>query len=350
MLGFRHHDGSNQLGDLHPGAYSDTTGYRAVNTPATIVDPNRWQPLFVVNASGDVTTQVYTTPHWGRVIPFALASGSALRPVPPALYPSSDYAKQAADLVALSAGLTDFQKVTAEYFADGPSSEFPPGHWALFAQFVSRRDNHSLDDDVKMFFALGNALLDAGICAWDAKLAYDSVRPVTAIHFLYAGQTILAWGGPGQGTKPIRGEFWRPYQLATVVTPPFPEYFSGHSVFSAAGAEVLKSFTGSDALRGVGDDRARELHRRAGSGSGRGPHALVPHLLERGGRRRDVPPLGRHPFRAGRPHRPVARPRDRRAGLEEGEELLRRNGVRTRSHAAATPASGAAIPQRTAKR
>jgi hypothetical protein len=248
VLDFRHHDGSNQLGDLHPGAYSDTTGYRAVNTPTTIVDPNRWQPLFVINAKGDLTTQVYTTPHWGRVIPFAMPSGSALRPLPPALYPSPEYAKQAADLVAISAGLTDFQKVTAEYFADGPSSEFPPGHWAFFAQFVSRRDNNALDTDVKMFFALGNALLDAGICAWDAKLAYDSVRPVTAIHFLYAGQTIQAWGGPGQGTKPIPGDLWRPYQLSTVVTPPFPEYFSGHSIFSAAGAEVLKSFTGSDTL------------------------------------------------------------------------------------------------------
>ncbi len=247
LLEFRHRDGSNQLGDLHPGAYSDTTGYQAVNTPTAINDPNRWQPLFVVSSGGQVTTQAYTTPQWGQVIPFALSSGSALRPPPPAQYPSADYASQAADLVALSAGLTDQQKVTAEYFADGPNSEFPPGHWALFAQFVSRRDGHSLDDDVKMFFALGNALLDAGICAWDAKRAYDSVRPVTAIHFLYAGQTIEAWS-PFHGTQPIRGEDWRPYQVSTVVTPPFPEFFSGHSVFSAAGAEVLKSFTGSDAF------------------------------------------------------------------------------------------------------
>ncbi len=349
VLDFRHHDGSNQLGDLHPGAYSDTTGYRAVNTPTTIVDPNRWQPLFVIDAKGDLTTQVYTTPHWGRVIPFAMPSGSALRPLSPALHPSPEYAKQAADLVAISAGLTDFQKVTAEYFADGPSSEFPPGHWALFAQFVSRRDNNTLDTDVKMFFALGNALLDAGICAWDAKLAYDSVRPVTAIHFLYAGQTIQAWGGPGQGTKPIPGDLWRPYQLSTVVTPPFPEYFSGHSIFSAAGAEVLRSFTGSDTLgtsvtirADVGDDPGGNLHRRTGGGSGRGPHALLPHLFERRGRRRDVPPLGRHPFRTGRPRRPVARPRDRSLGLDEGEDLLRRNRVQDRSDAAAAPSPGTA--------
>jgi len=248
VLELRHRDGSNQLGDLHAGAYSDYTGYQAVNTPTTVTDPNRWQPLTVVNSAGQAQTQVYTTPHWGNVIPFALTSGSALRPGPPATYPSQAYTDQAVEIIAISAALNDVQKVTAEYFADGPSSEFPPGHWALFAQFVSRRDAHSLDDDVKMFFALSNALLDASICAWDAKRVYDSERPGTAIHFLFAGQMIVAWGGPFQGTRSIRGEDWQPYQLSTVRTPPFPEYFSGHSVFSAAGAEILKTFTGSDAF------------------------------------------------------------------------------------------------------
>jgi len=248
VLELRHRDGSNQLGDLHAGAYSDYTGYQAVNTPTTVTDPNRWQPLTVVNSAGQAQTQVYTTPHWGNVIPFALTSGSSLRPGPPATYPSQAYTDQALEIIAISAGLNDVQKVTAEYFADGPSSEFPPGHWALFAQFVSRRDAHSFDDDVKMFFALSNALLDASICAWDAKRVYDSERPGTAIHFLFAGQMITAWGGPFQGTRSIRAEDWQPYQLSTVRTPPFPEYFSGHSVFSAAGAEILKSFTGSDAF------------------------------------------------------------------------------------------------------
>jgi hypothetical protein len=65
VLDYRHRDGSNQLGDLHAGAYSDYTGYQAVNTSTTIVDPNRWQPLFVSNPQGGFTTQVYTTPQWG---------------------------------------------------------------------------------------------------------------------------------------------------------------------------------------------------------------------------------------------------------------------------------------------
>jgi hypothetical protein len=247
VLAFRHHDGSNQLGDLHPGAYSDYTGYVPVNTPQTINDPNRWQPLNVLDAMGHVVTQAYTTPHWGLVIPFAVG-GSSLRPAPPARYPSPEYRSQAGALIAISAGLTDEQKITAEYFADGPNSEFPPGHWPLFAQYVSRRDHHTLDDDVRMFFALGNAVMDAGICVWEAKRFYDSERPGTAIHFLHAGQPIRSWAGPFLGTQTIDGANWRPYQLATVVTPPFSEYCSGHSAFSAAGAEILKSFTASDAF------------------------------------------------------------------------------------------------------
>ncbi|MEP6801512.1 MAG: vanadium-dependent haloperoxidase [Acidobacteriota bacterium] len=248
VLAFRHRDGSNQLGDRAPGAYADYTGYTPVNTSVTVNDPNHWQPLALV-VNGSVVTQAFTTPQWGLVTPFALPSGSALRPANgPPRYPDPEYKIEADEVLATSAALTDEQKVMAEYFADGPNSEFPPGHWALFAQFVSRRDAHSIDDDAKMFFALGNALLDASICAWDAKRAYDSVRPYTAIHFLYRGQLVQGWGGPGVGTVTMLGETWRPYQVPNVVSPPFPEFFSGHSVFSAAGAQILASYTGSDAF------------------------------------------------------------------------------------------------------
>jgi hypothetical protein len=246
VLESRHHDGANQLGDRAPGAYSDYTGYTSVNTVFTIVDPNRWQPLAIVSGNA-VVTQSYTTPQWGLVTPFALESGSALRPsTGPPQYPDPRYKQEADEIVAFSANLTDQHKVLAEYFADGPSSEFPPGHWALFAQFVSRRDAHTIDADAKLFFALSNGLLDASICAWDAKRHFDSVRPITAIHFLYQGQIIQGWAGPGAGTGPVLGENWRPYQVPNVVTPPFPEYFSGHSIFSATGAQILASFTGSD--------------------------------------------------------------------------------------------------------
>jgi hypothetical protein len=162
---------------------------------------------------------------------------------------------QARELIDLSAQLTDEQKMIAEYWADGPRTELPPGHWNLFAQQVLARDRtgsreHNLDRAVKLFFALTNAIFDAGCCAWDNKIAFDSVRPITAIRWLFRGTTITAWGGPGRGTRAIPGEEWFPYQPPTFPTPPFAEYSSGHSNFSAAGAEILRLFTGSDRFGG----------------------------------------------------------------------------------------------------
>src|SRR5438477_13209562 len=65
----------------------------------------------------------------------------------------------------------------------------------------------------------------------------------SAIPFLFHGQTIKAWGGPFMGTVTMDGGNWIPYQPSTFPTPPFPEYFSGQSTFSAAGAEILRRWT-----------------------------------------------------------------------------------------------------------
>jgi hypothetical protein len=236
-IAFCHADGSNQLGDINGGApYSDYTGYHPVNTPTSLDHPSRWQPLATPTGP-----QVFLAPHWKKVIPFALEAASEVRPGPPARHGGRRYRAQAEALVRLSARLTDRDKMIAEYWADGPATETPPGHWSLHAQFVSRRDGHSLDQDVKLFFILGNALLDSSIAVWEAKVHYDYIRPVSAIRFLFEGQLIEAWAGPGLGTQLIPGESFRSY----IATPPFAEYTSGHSCFSAASAEVLRLFTGS---------------------------------------------------------------------------------------------------------
>jgi hypothetical protein len=241
LLNYRHTDGSNQLGDLHPGAYSDYTGYTSANTVDTLNDPNKWQPLLV-----NGVPQKWLLPQWGLVRPFALTSGSQFRDFilsqGPALYPHGSYRKEAIEVLHLSARLDDAAKVIAEYWADGPGSATPPGHWNVFAQEISRRDGHTIDDDVKMFFILGNALMDAAIAVWDCKRAADSIRPVSAIRFLFAGKPIRAWAGPGMGTQLIDGQEFISY----IATPPFASYISGHSTFSASAAEVLQRFTGSD--------------------------------------------------------------------------------------------------------
>jgi hypothetical protein len=260
VLSFRHGDGSNQLGDLNPGAYSDWTGYASVNPPSTVpinpalvFDPNHWQPLTYDDGATaptpHIVTQSFVGAQWYRVVPFALTSSDQFRSFVaqfgPASFGSETYLKQSQDLIDISANLTDEQKMIAEYWANGPHTELPPGHWALFGEFVSRRDNHTIDEDAKMFFALSNAIFDAGIAAWDAKRAFDSVRPITSIPYLFRGQRIRAWH-PFQGTQTFDGSLWIPYQKTTFPTPPFPEYISGHSAFSAAGAQILKLFTRSD--------------------------------------------------------------------------------------------------------
>lgn len=259
VLTLRHNDGSNQLGDLTPTGvpYADYTGYVPVNPASTVpIDPsqvddvNHWQPLTYTDALGHVVTPSFVGAQWYLVRAFALTSNdqfnSFVDMFGPAKNDSATFRKQAEDLITLSANLTDRQKMIAEYWANGPHTELPPGHWDLFAQFVSVRDHHTVDQDVKMFFAMTNAIFDAGITAWTAKRTYDSVRPVTAIDFLFQGQEIMAWGGPYRGTVAEDGSQWIPYQPTTFPTPPFPEYISGHSTFSAAGAEILKLFTHSD--------------------------------------------------------------------------------------------------------
>jgi hypothetical protein len=249
VLAFRHQDGSNQLGDLAPGAYADYTNYRPVNSADIINDPNRWQPLRLPNGA----VQTSMVPQWGRVLPFALSSGAEILPEKtPALIQHTQfgwaYYRQAFEVLNISANLDDRTKMISEYWADGPGSETPPGHWCVLAREVSLRDKHDLDQDVKMYFALANGLLDVSISVWHWKRALDYVRPITAIRYLFKGQRVYAWGGPNQGRQLIYGENWQPYQVSTFVTPPFAEYISGHSTFSAASAEILKQFTGSDAF------------------------------------------------------------------------------------------------------
>jgi len=260
-IAYCHADGANQLGDLTPSGipYADYTGYVAKNPPlivgaptplSLIPAPGRWQPLSYFDATGVLRTPAYLAAQWQRIKPFALSSGAQLRPGPPAAPGTPAYLDQARRIVDLQAALTDEQKAIAEFWVDGPGTELPPGHWIRIGLHVSERDAHTLDQDIKMFFALANALEDAAIAAWDAKRAYDAERPITAVRYALHGQVITGYGtlGPPGGLRSILADEWTPYQLITFPTPPFPEHVSGHSSFSAAGAEVLRQFTGSDAL------------------------------------------------------------------------------------------------------
>ncbi|MCB2047395.1 MAG: phosphatase PAP2 family protein [Novosphingobium sp.] len=274
--------------------FANTTDYVPVNSGVPGADnavggpdfdPNHWQPLQVptgkyvkLKISGDPSVAITPepaitsdpasykiqsplTPQWAEVKAFSLDANYEFRPhAPPQLGDFSEYVdgngkvttgdaayrEQVAEVIAYSANLTDEQKAIAEFWADGPRSETPPGHWNQLAQDVSVRDGNTLEQDIQMFFALNNALLDTAIATWETKYYYDFIRPDSAIHLLYQDQTITAWLGPDKGSGEMLGQDWKPYQQATFVTPPFPEFTSGHSGFSMASATILQNFTGSD--------------------------------------------------------------------------------------------------------
>lgn len=249
VLDFRHNDGSNQPGNLHPGAYYDYTKYKPINTADQIKNPNHWQPLRISASRIGLKVQQFDCAQWANVTPFALSSALQFIPTPgPAHYPSAAYTEQAQQILHYSSSLTDEQKVIAEYWMNGPNQEQQPGHWCLFAQFISQRDSHTLDQNVKLFFALSNAALDTSIACWATKRAYDSAYPITAIHYLFKGKQVRAWAGPDKGQQWIDGQYWLPYRPVASISPAFPEYCSEQSAFSAAAAEILRSFTGNDHL------------------------------------------------------------------------------------------------------
>lgn len=245
----RRGDGANQYGeeagsDNQP--YHNYVGYQPVNTVDKNVDPNRWQPKYFADGKGGRFAPACLTPYWERVDPVALKSADQFRPGPPPMVGSEQLESEVREVIEMQANLTDEQKALIEFMRDGPKSVQQAGHWLMFAQNVSRRDNHTLDDDVKMYFLNQVTAMDAFIASWDSKMFYDYARPYALVHKYYEEQVIKAWGGPGRGMVDLKGQEWRPYSPETFLCPPFPSYVSGHSTVSGACAEVLRLFTGSD--------------------------------------------------------------------------------------------------------
>ena len=355
-------DGSNQQNN-----YADLTGYAPVNATldvtqhgaGPVADPNRWQPLKFEGEPG----QHFLGPQWGDVTPFGLkrsapgvAYGSDLAPAPPA-FGSQEYKDAALQVIEFSGRLDahdgqmidispgargnntlgtndgvgraanpktgvayapelvpqgDYGRVLAEFWADGPHSETPPGHWNTIANAAAdlipqKRIGGTgpvvsdLEYDAKLYFALNASVADSAIASWDQKLKTDYVRPITMIrHMADLGQSsdpslpnynanglplkpgvaevvtaataapggrheglevgaiaIKAWKGhpadpatEESGVGWIDARDWLPYQKSTFATPPFPGYVSGHSTFSRAAAEILAAYTGDEYFPG----------------------------------------------------------------------------------------------------
>lgn len=254
-------DGSNEANGYAP------VGYEPVNPPLAVagdeiqmVDPDRWQPLrleHMISQNGIPVTngvQQAIGPHWGHVASFAIPPGGTdgvpMDPGPPPAFGSDEYRDAAVDVIRRSSELdpadgatvdispgaigdntlgtndghgravnpvtgapyapdivlrADFGRVMAEFWADGPKSETPPGHWNVIANGVGDELGSDLriggggppvdrlEWDVKTYLALNGAVHDAAIAAWGLKGHYDSIRPISMIRYM---------GSLGQSSDP----------------------------------------------------------------------------------------------------------------------------------------------------
>jgi len=172
----------------------------------------------------------YLLPQWGFVTSFAMNSSSQFRPPGPPSLDSEQYAADYDEVKSLGAAVdstrTEEQTQIALFWADGAGTETPPGHWNSIAQTIADMRGNTLEQNARLFALLNIAMADAAICAWDAKYTFHFWRPVTAINYV---EPELNW-------------------MSFIVTPPFPDYVSGHSTFSGAAATVLAVFYGTDDL------------------------------------------------------------------------------------------------------
>lgn len=268
-------DGANEVNNYaDPEGYVTPVARLVVDLPGVVTgDPTRWQELVLSEAitqngiSLESGTQLYIGSHWGKVVPFALERPGAGQPYldigePPTAL-NDDLVDAAVDVIRKTAELDiadqvrwdlspggygnnplgtndgrgraqnpvtgepyapnyvlrgDFARTLAEFWADGPASETPPGHWNTLANAVSydarfeRRlfgEADVLDPlawDVHLYLALNGAVHDAAIAAWELKREYECARPITLIRYL---------GGLGQRTDPA-GPSYHPGGLPLV--------------------------------------------------------------------------------------------------------------------------------------
>lgn len=183
-------------------------------------EPGHWVPTSAIRQQ-----QFPLLPAWGQNRSFAMPSGSSCGLPPPPAYSedkASAFYKQAKEVYDVTTHLTPEQTAIARFWSDDPMlSPTPPGHWIAIANDLLEDRKASLDESAEVMMRLGVAMADGFIGCWNAKFQYDYVRPVTYI-------------------KKVIDPKWEPL----LITPPFPEYPSGHSTESGAAAAVLTSIYG----------------------------------------------------------------------------------------------------------
>jgi hypothetical protein len=184
--------------------------------------PGHWRPTSTI-----AQQQAPLLPDWGRARPFAMPTGATCDLPPPLTFSTdkdSAFYREALEVRDTAANLDDERKAIARFWSDDAMlSTTPPGHWIQIAFQLFGKGRIPIDREVDLLARLSVVMADAFISCWTTKYEYDLIRPVTYIR-----------ANIDPAFNPI------------LITPPFPEYPSGHSTQSAAAAEVMTQFFGDN--------------------------------------------------------------------------------------------------------
>jgi hypothetical protein len=184
--------------------------------------PGHWRPTSTI-----AQQQAPLLPDWGRARPFAMPTGASCDLPPPLTFSTdkdSAFYREALEVHDTGVHLDDAQKAIARFWSDDAMlSTTPPGHWIQIAFQIFEKQGTPIDREVELLARLSVVMADAFISCWTTKYEFDLVRPVTYIR-----------SNIDPAFTPI------------LITPPFPEYPSGHSTQSAAAAEVMTQFFGDN--------------------------------------------------------------------------------------------------------
>ncbi len=202
------------------GAVIDNMGFPHDYTPGT--RPQDWVPTSLIRLQ-----QAPLLPAWGGCRPFAIPAAADLDAPPHPAFsdaPGSEFHTFALEVSETGRTLTDEQKLIARFWSDDPMlTPTPAGHWISIVMQIANRDTMPVERIAATLAKMGVAQADAFICCWSTKFKFNLLRPVTYI-------------------KRHIDKAWEPL----LITPPFPEYTSGHSSQSGAASVVLTSIFGEN--------------------------------------------------------------------------------------------------------
>jgi hypothetical protein len=204
--------------------------------------PTRWTPLVLSGSQ-----KRYASPTWYNVtstcptaIDYAALSSAAETHFPST---AQRYA-ELDELLRLTGSMGDHEKLIAEWWAGGPNTVTPPGifmwYWKNYMATYTIAGSQGINAFMLSGLQLTVGLFETSRVIWAQKLLYTQARPIQDIRRLWAGQTVRGYDGVFRD-----GGAWMPYQEANFVTPPFPDFPSGHSGFSSMFERVMTQWFGA---------------------------------------------------------------------------------------------------------